>query len=421
MPKFAYEAVDGDGKTSTGVMPADTSAGVFSALSRQGLTAVSIHEADDSGPAQEAKAKPKKSAAPAEAVPKVSGDLHKAKVKSIELMVFTRQLAVMVDAGLPIDQALETLASQAKSEQFQAVLYSILKEIRRGTRISQALEPYKKIFPDVYVTMVHAAEASGELSRILNQLAGYMEAAQRVKQKVKAALTYPVIATVMIVAVAGIMMFVVVPKFAKIFELVEGELPLPTRIVLAISNFCRANIAVSMLLVVSVIVAFVITLKTKQGRFYFDMFKLKVPIFGDLFTKVAVAKFARTLSTLLSSGVPILDALAIVERASGNAVIGAAVSESIGSVSGGSGLAEVFETKEVLPAMLVKMIAVGEQTGQLDSLLDKVADFYNERVEAAIEGLTAMIEPLLIGFLGLIVGGIVVAIFLPMIKLTQSM
>jgi type IV pilus assembly protein PilC len=229
-----------------------------------------------------------------------------------------------------------------------------------------------------------------------------------------------VLATGMIVTVAGVLLIVVVPKFAQMFDMIKGELPLPTKIVLAMSNFALDNSIVTVLLIAAAIAATVITLKTKQGRYYFDMFKLRVPVFGELFSKVAIAKFSRTLSTLLSSGVPILDALNIVERASGNAVIAEAISESVGSVSSGSGLAEVFKTKQVFPPMLVKMIAVGEQTGQLDSMLNKVADFYDERVTAAVEGLTAMIEPLLIGFLGVVVGGIVIAIFFPMIKLTQS-
>jgi type IV pilus assembly protein PilC len=220
--------------------------------------------------------------------------------------------------------------------------------------------------------------------------------------------------------VASVLLLVVVPKFATMFEMVKGDLPLPTVIVLAVSDFALNNALVTLLLMAASVTTLVIVLKTKKGHYYFDLFKLKVPIFGELFSKVAIAKFSRTFSTLLSSGVPILDALAIVERASGNDVVAEGVHESINSVSSGSGLAEVFQTKEVFPPMLVKMIAVGEQTGQLDVLLNKVADFYDERVTAAVEGLTSMIEPLLIGFLGVVVGGIVVAIFFPMIKLTQS-
>jgi type IV pilus assembly protein PilC len=300
------------------------------------------------------------------------------------------------------------------------VLYDILNRIRQGSRISESFAIYKRMFPDIYISMVRAAEASGELAKILNQLAGYMESAQRVKQKVKAAMTYPTLATIMILVVASVLMLVVVPKFAEIFSLIKDDLPLPTKIVLAISNFMRAHFLVAAVLVAGAIALFIVVLKTKRGRYCFDLFKLKVPVFGKLFSQVAIARFSRTLSTLLSSGVPILDALSIVQQASGNAVIELAVSESIGSVSSGSSLAEVFKTRTVFPPMLVKMIAVGEQTGQLDNLLNKIADFYDERVTAAVEGLTAMIEPLLIGVLGLVVGGIVVAIFFPMIKITQS-
>jgi type IV pilus assembly protein PilC len=247
-----------------------------------------------------------------------------------------------------------------------------------------------------------------------------MESAARVKQKVKSAMTYPVLATVMITVVAAVLLLVVVPKFAKMFDMVKGELPLPTKIVLGISNFVRGNIFATLAIIGALFASFIIFKKTKQGAFYIDLMKLRVPVFGKLFTMVAIAKFSRTLGTLLSSGVPILDALDIVERAAGNRVISDAVHESIGGVSGGSSLAEVFESRQVFPPMLIKMISVGEQTGQLDSLLNKIADFYDERVTAAVEGLTSMIEPLLIGFLGVVVGGIVVAIFFPMIKLTQS-
>ena len=408
MAQFEYEAMSVDGHAKSGTLSAETSAEVVASLARQNLTAVSVKELPKDA-----------DSAPQERQEHV-GDLTRSRIKSEDLMIFTRQLATMVDAGLPIDHAIETLAEQARTENFKNVLYAILRDIRRGTRISGALAPYKRIFPDIYVTMVRAAEASGELARILNQLAGYMESAQRVRQKVKAAMTYPVLATCMIMVVASVLLLVVVPKFAQMFTLIKGELPLPTKIVLALSNFARGNAIVMVLLIAAVIAAFVITLKTTRGRYYFDLFKLRVPIFGELFSKVAVARFSRTLSTLLSSGVPILDALNIVERASGNAIIAEAVRESVNSVSGGSGLAEVFATKPVFPPMLVKMIAVGEQTGQLDKLLNKIADFYDERVTAAVEGLTSMIEPLLIGFLGVVVGGIVVAIFFPMVKLTQS-
>jgi len=428
MQQFSYEAITGDGQKKSGSMSGEDSAAVVAVLATQGFTATSVTEekADD-------EKEKRKSGSPApgatmsiadrikEMDADVPDDLRKIKIKAEDLMIFTRQLATMVDAGLPIDMALETLADQARSDVFKIVLFSMLGEIRGGNRISEAVKKFPRIFPDIYVSMVRAAEASGQLGTILNQLAGYMEAAAKIKQKVKAAMTYPVIATCMISVVAGILILVVVPQFAKMFELVKGDLPLPTVIVLALSNFMRGHFMIFMLIVVSVIVSFVMIRRTKKGAFCFDAFKLKVPVFGPLFSQVAVAKFARTLSTLLSSGVPILDALQIVERAAGNAVIAQAVHESIASVSGGSGLAEVFEKKPVFPPMLIKMISVGEKTGQLDNLLGKLADFYDERVNAAVEGLTAMIEPLLIGVLGVVVGGIVIAIFFPMIKITQSM
>lgn len=410
MPEFTFNAVTSDGTPRSGTMSGDDEAAVVDALTRMGWTVHSVAAGDGAAP------KPKGHTAR----PSGGPDRRRTRVKAELLMIFTRQLATMVDAGLPIDHALETLAEQTDSEGFQAVLYEILNQIRQGSRISEALAAYPRIFPTIYISMVRAAEASGQLATILNQLAGYMESSQRVKQKVKAAMTYPTLATFMIVVVAAVLMLVVVPKFAKIFDLVKGELPLPTKIVLAISNFLQAHCVIAGLTLAGAIASFVVALKTRRGRYCFDLFKLNVPIFGKLFSQVAIARFSRTLGTLLSSGVPILDALGIVEQASGNAVIEEAVHESVGSVSSGSSLADVFESRAVFPPMLVKMIAVGEQTGRLDSLLSKIASFYDERVTAAVEGLTSMIEPLLIGFLGLVVGGIVVAIFFPMIKITQS-
>ena len=344
----------------------------------------------------------------------------KVRVKLDDLLVFTRQLATMIDAGLPVDQAIETLSDQTRAPAFRAVLFVVLNEIRGGTTISAAIARYSRVFPEIYVSMVQAAEASGQLGPILNQLAGYMEASARVRQKVKSAMTYPVLATAMIMSVAAVLVLVVVPKFAQMFEMVKGELPLPTVVLLAVSNFMRNNALATLGIVVGLVAGVVVTLRTERGAYGFDMLKLKLPIFGRLFRQVAVARFSRTLSTLLSSGVPILSALHIVEKASGNRVLAEAVRNSVGGVSGGATLAEAFRSKPVFPPMLIKMIAVGEMTGRLDELLGRIADFYDERVTAAVESLTSMIEPLLIGVLGIVVGGIVIAIFFPMIKITQS-
>jgi type IV pilus assembly protein PilC len=424
MPSFKYEAIDADGQTSTGTLAAENQAEATSALAGKGLTPTSVAQERGGGEKKKPSAASKPSSAVAEKIKELDvdlpSDLSKVKVKQDELLIFTRQLATMVDAGLPIDQALETLAEQTKSDVFRIVLFIMLNEIRSGTRISQAIEKYPRLFPDIYVSMVRAAEASGQLGVILDQLAGYMEASARVKQKVKSAMTYPVLATGMIVVVAGILILVAVPKFAKMFDMVKGDLPLPTKLVLGLSNFLRQHSLVAILIFVSLVAGLIIMKKTERGAYLLDLFKLKVPVFGKLFSQVAVARFSRTLSTLLSSGVPILDALDIVERASGNRVVADAVHHSIAGVSGGATLAEVFATRDVFPPMLIKMISVGEMTGQLDSLLERIARFYDERVTSAVEGLTSMIEPLLIGVLGLVVGGIVVAIFFPMIKITQS-
>ena len=409
MPAFAYKATSKDGSLSEGTMKADSRDHLLAQLVSKHLFPVSVTEVDA------------ESAAPGAAVPMATvKELAGLKVKSEEVMIFTRQLSTMVDGGLAVDQAVDILAQQTRNENMKKVLYSVQGDLQGGKPLSDAFSKAPRVFPEVYTSMIRAAEASGQLSMILIQLAEYMESTQRIRQKVKSAMTYPVVASCLIAVVASVLILVVVPKFENVFTMIKGKLPLPTRIVLGLSHFLRGNFLLCSVGGIAAIVGFVYWTKTKTGRHCVDTFKLKVPIFGRLFLEFAMARFCRTFATLTTSGVPILQTLEIVQKTSGNSLISEAVAEGIGSVRGGTSIAKVFETKPIIPLMVTKMIDVGERTGSLDTTLLRMSDFYDERVATAVEGLTSIIEPLLIAILGVVVGGIVMSIFFPIIKLTQS-
>jgi type IV pilus assembly protein PilC len=407
MPVFAYKATSRDGVLSEGTMEAESREHLLAQLVTKNLFPVSVRESTGG----QASGGTEVRAAP--------GELARLKVKSEEIMIFTRQLSTMIEGGLALDQAIGILAQQTRNESMKKVLYSVQNDIQGGKTLSEAFTKAPRVFPEVYTSMIRAAEASGQLGKILVQLAEYMESTQRIRQKVKSAMTYPVVATCLIVIVASVLILVVVPKFESIFEMLKGELPLPTKIVLGLSKFLRGNMLLSLVGLAGVVAGFITWAKTRNGRRTIDTVKLKMPIFGNLFLQFAMARFCRTFSTLISSGVPILQTLEILKKTAGNALIAEAVGEGIGSVRGGTSLARVFETKPIIPLMVTKMIDVGERTGSLETTLLRMSDFYDERVAAAVEGLTSIIEPLLIAMLGLVVGGIVVSIFFPIIKLSQ--
>lgn len=409
MPTFAYKATSKDNTLEEGTLEAESREQLLAILGSKHLFPVSVREIDAAA-AQGGKATPSATAK----------ELAGLKVKSEEVMVFTRQLSTMVDGGLAVDQAVDILAQQTRNENMKKVLYSVQNDLQGGKPLSDAFSKAPKVFPEIYTSMIRAAEASGQLSMILVQLAEYMESTQRIRQKVKAAMTYPVVASCLIAVVAAVLILGVVPKFEDVFKMVKGTLPLPTRIVLGLSNFLRGNFLLASGSAIAASFGFVHWSKTKTGRLCIDTFKLKVPIFGKLFLEFAMARFCRTFATLTTSGVPILQTLEIVQKTSGNVLISNAVGEGIGSVRGGTSLAKVFETKPIIPLMVTKMIDVGERTGSLDTTLLRMSDFYDERVATAVEGLTSIIEPLLIAMLGVVVGGIVMSIFFPLIKLTQS-
>jgi len=342
----------------------------------------------------------------------------RARIKDKDIVVFTRQFATMINAGLPLVQALEILSIQVENKNFGKIIAQVKTDVESGLTYADALKKHPRVFSELYVNMVAAGEAGGVLDTILNRLAAYIEKSMKLKRQVKGALVYPVVVSTIAVLVIAIIMVFVVPTFAKMFTQLGGILPLPTRIIITISNFL-AGIGGLMVLgfIVAIIIAIIQFRRTEKGKKITDTILLKLPIFGVLINKVAVAKFTRTLGTLVSSGVPILDGLEITAKTSGNKVIEYAVMDVRKAVVAGKTLAEPIAKAGIFPPMVTHMIAVGESTGALDSMLGKIADFYDDEVDAAVANLTAMMEPLLMVFLGGAVGFIVVAMYLPIFKL----
>ncbi len=339
-------------------------------------------------------------------------------VKDKDIVIFTRQFATMIDAGLPLVQALEILSTQVENKFLAKTLSAIKTDVESGSTYADALRKHPKAFTDLYANMVAAGESGGILDTILNRLAAYIEKSMKLKKKVKGAMTYPVVVSSIAVLVIAIIMIFVVPTFSKMFATLGGTLPLPTLLIIKLSNFLAG---MGGLLTFLAIVALVVGLgqirKTKGGRLATDKIFLRLPIFGILLRKVAVAKFTRTLGTLVSSGVPILDGLEITAKTAGNKVVEGAVMDVRSAVSEGKTLAEPLMKSKVFPPMVTHMIAVGESTGALDAMLSKIADFYDDEVDNSVANLTAMMEPMLMVFLGGTVGFIVVAMYLPIFKL----
>ncbi|MBI4735758.1 MAG: type II secretion system F family protein [candidate division NC10 bacterium] len=334
-----------------------------------------------------------------------------------EIVVFTRQFATMIDAGLPLVQCLEILASQQENKVFKKALTEIRQSVEGGLTFAAALKQHPKVFTSLYANMVEAGEAGGILDTILNRLAQYMEKAMGLKKKVKSAMIYPsTIVTVAMVVVIFLLIFVI-PTFKSMFEGFGATLPLPTQIVLEMSRIVRQYFLVGIGAIVAGIVALKWWYGTSGGKWAIDSLLLKAPVFGLLIRKVSVAKFTRTLGTLISSGVAILDGLEITARTAGNKVVEAAILKTRASISEGKTIAEPLKDSGVFPPMVVQMIAVGEQTGALDAMLGKIADFYDEEVDTAVGNLTSLLEPMLMVFLGVIIGGVVIAMYLPIFKL----
>jgi type IV pilus assembly protein PilC len=340
----------------------------------------------------------------------------KNKIKTKDLGVFTRQFATMINAGLPMVQCLDILQSQMEKPMFKKIVGDVMGDVEAGSTLAEALRKHK-CFSDLYVNMVDAGETGGILDIILNRLAVYLEKADALIRKIKGAMTYPAVVFTVAMGATIFMLMFIIPTFAKMFTDFGGQLPLPTRIVMGLSNFLRANWYLLIGAVVVLVVAFRRYYKTDKGRYRIDRFLLNMPILGSVIRKGGVARFTRTLGTLVASGVPILNGLEITARTAGNKVIEEAVMNTRTSISEGNTIAEPLKASGVFPPMVVQMIAVGEQTGSLDEMLDKVADFYDSEVDTAVSALTSVIEPVMIVIMGTIVGGMLIAMYLPMFKL----
>lgn len=335
-------------------------------------------------------------------------------VKAVEISRFTRQFAVMIEAGLPLVQCLDILAAQSANKVFSKALADIRDSVSSGSTLAQSMAKHKKIFDELYVNMVEAGELGGALETILKRLAEYREKADSIRRKIKGALMYPAIISIMLVLVAYVMLTFIIPIFAGMFAGLGAELPGPTKFVINLSNFLRSNMVIMIIIFVGAIIAFRFAMKNNKFRYYFDYVVLRVPLFGPLIRKTSIARFSRTLSTLISSGVNIIDALNITAKTSGNSVIAAAIQKSIVAISQGETITKPLEESKVFPSMVTQMISVGEKTGAIDEMLARVADFYDEEVDAAVEALTAAIEPLMTVVMGVVVGGLLVAMYLPM-------
>lgn len=335
-------------------------------------------------------------------------------VKKVDISRFTRQFATMIGAGLPMVQCLDILASQTDNKDFGKIISQIKESVSGGSTLSEALARHPKVFDTLYTNMVQAGEIGGALDVVLNRLAVYREKADALVRKVKGAMIYPAVIVVVAAGVTFAMLTWIVPVFAKMFGGLNAELPEPTKVVLIISNFLQTNILFILGGGAAAIVAFSFWIKTTRGRLIFDTILLHSPVFGSLVRRSSVARFTRTLGTLLSSGVSIIEALEVTAKTAGNVVIANAIKKSVISIAEGDTITAPLKETGVFPPMVTQMISVGEKTGGLDDMLSKIADFYDEEVDAAVDALTSIIEPIIIVFMGVVIGGILVAMYLPM-------
>lgn len=389
---FAYKVKDPAGKLLEGEVEAQDEKAASAKLRAQRFTVLSI---------EKTKAKKKK----------------KGKVSSKEIVIFSRQLSTLVSSGVPIVQGLSILESQAETPAFASVIANIRTDIEGGLSISEAMKKHPKVFSELYVSMIKAGETGGILDTILERLSSYLESSEALKAKVKSAMMYPAVVGGVAAAITVFLIVFVIPIFKGIFASFGAELPFLTRIVIGASDFVRGNIIYILIVMGGTFYGAKKYLQSEQGRRKFDEVSLNLPVFGILLKKVAIAKFSRTLGTLIKSGVPILQGLETVAKTAGNKIIEEAIMKSRDSIKEGGRLAEPLKKSNLFPQMVVQMIGVGEETGSLDTMLIKIADFYDQEVDTAVKGLTSMIEPLIMVFMGLVIGFIVIAMFMPMFEL----
>jgi type IV pilus assembly protein PilC len=401
MPILIWKAKTRNGASKKGEMDAASEAVVLTQLRAQMLLPVSV--------------KPK-----ARNLEEILPFL-KQKIKTRELVIFTRQFATMIDAGLPLVQCLDILGTQQPNKTFKTIILQVKVDVEQGSTFAEALRKHPKPFDALYVNLVQAGEIGGILDTILNRLAVYLEKADSLARKVKGAMVYPVTVLVVAVAVIVLMLIKIIPTFEKMFQDFGGELPGPTQMVVDLSHFMQEWIGLFLVVVAAVVTGFFQARKRlPKFRRQTDALALKLPVFGDLLTKVAVARFTRTLGTMIASGVPILEGLDIVAKTAGNVVVEEALYQVKAAIAEGKTIAEPLSQSKVFPGMVVQMIAVGEETGAMETMLGKIADFYDEEVDAAVDALTAMLEPAMMVGLGGTVGGMLIAMYLPIFKIADT-
>ncbi len=397
MAIFSYTLKNKEDKIVSGQIEADSKEKALEYLHAQGGMVLSL---------KESKTRKKKS-------------VKKGKVKIDELVIFSRQLTTLIESGIPIVGALEILAEQTQNLYFKGVITLILKDLKEGSSFARAITKYPSIFPEIYVSMVEAAETSGSLPQILDRLSVYLEKVSALRKKVISSMIYPAIIFTMALLGTSFLVFKIVPTFAELYKSLGAQLPFITQLLVGFSQGVKNNIVLVIAILTGAIFVFKKYISTPKGRKQYDMFLIKMPIIGEVVKKVSIAQFARTFATLIRSGVAIVRSLEIVGKTSGNKIIEEAVVKAKGSIQEGIPLSYPLEESGVFPPMVVKMIAVGEKTGKLEHMLSKIAQFYEEQAETAIAAFTSILEPLLIVFLGIVVGFIVVALYLPIFNISQ--
>jgi len=398
---FAYRVKTRDGRTMTGNLVADGAGAVATTLQKQGLIPLDIKKESKASIKMEINIKPK-------------------KVKLKDLAIFSRQFATMISGGLTLLRALTILSEQTENKLLAETVKHVSDDVEGGASLSGAMAKYPKAFNQLYVSLVRAGETGGQLETVLTRVADTYEAEHKLRQKVKSAMTYPVVVAFIAVALLIVMLIFIVPTFAAMFDDLGGKLPLPTQILVTMSENSRILVPLLIAFVVAARIIYKRLRKSNESAaLLFDKVKLKIPVFGELFRKIAMSRFTRTLSLLLRAGVPVLQSLEITGKATGNEVLNRASLDIKEAVRQGESMASPLENHSIFPPMVIQMIAVGEDTGALDSMLDKIADFYDQEVESMTESLTSLIEPIMIAVLGGIVGGMVIALYMPMFKIFE--
>lgn len=398
MAKFNYVAKDDEARMVSGVLELADKAAVIKELKKRNLTIIEIVSADSA---------------------RKPAETTKGKVRQMDLVVFARQLATLIDSGVSLLVGLNILYAQTENPYFKKVISQLKNDIEAGSGLSNAFSKYPHVFPGIFINMIRAGESSGSLNEILEKVADYLERTERLRRKIKSSMTYPQLIVVVAILIITFLMVKVVPTFKGIFLNLGGSLPLPTQILITASDILVRFFLVIVAVIVVCIVALIRYIRTEKGRLAFDGFKLKLPLFGPMFSKIAVSRFTRTLATLVKSGVGILEAFEIAGKVSGNKVIEIATEQIRVNMRAGETIAGPMEETGKFPPFVVKMISVGEQTGELEKMLTKVSDYYEQQVTDTLAEMTSLIEPAIISFLGISIGFIVLAMFMPIFKLTQ--